>query len=158
MDPVTRLRELGFELPDVPAPAGAYVPATRAGDLIFTAGQLPLEAGELRLKGKVGESVSVDEAREAARLCALNALAAVAVQSGGLAGISRIVKVTGFVASAPGFNGQPDVLNGASELLGEVFGDEGLHARSAVGVAELPMDAPVEVELVVMTNADARGE
>ena len=88
----------------------------------------------------------------------LNALAAVAVQSGGLAGISRIVKVTGFVASAPGFNGQPDVLNGASELLGEVFGDAGLHARSAVGVAELPMDAPVEVELVVMTNADARGE
>ena len=107
---------------------------------------------------KIGESVSVDEAREAARLCALNALAAVAVQSGGLAGISSIVKVTGFVASAPGFNLQPDVLNGASELLGEVFGDAGLHARSAVGVAELPMDAPVEVELVVMTKADARGE
>jgi enamine deaminase RidA (YjgF/YER057c/UK114 family) len=158
MDPVARLRELGFALPDVPAPAGAYVPATRAGDLIFTAGQLPFEAGELRLKGKVGDTISVDQAREAARLCALNALAAVAAQTGGLKGISRIVKVTGYVASAPGFNGQPDALNGASELLGEVFGDAGLHARSAVGVAELPMDAPVEVELVVMTKADARGE
>ena len=151
-DPVHRLRELGFELPDVPAPAGSYVPATRAGDLIFTAGQLPLEAGELRLKGKVGETVTVDEAQEAARLCAINALAAAAAQAGGLGGISRIVKVTGFVASAPGFNDQPQVLNGASEFLGEVFGDAGLHARSAVGVAELPMDAPVEVELVVRSD------
>ncbi|HET7273162.1 MAG TPA: RidA family protein [Rubrobacter sp.] len=151
-DPVHRLRELGFELPDVPAPAGSYVPATRAGDLIFTAGQLPLEAGELRLKGKVGETVTVDEAQEAARLCAINALAAAAAQAGGIGGISRIVKVTGFVASAPGFNDQPQVLNGASEFLGEVFGDAGLHARSAVGVAELPMDAPVEVELVVRSD------
>lgn len=158
MDPETRLRELGFELPDVPAPAGAYVPATRAGDLIFTAGQLPFEAGELNLKGKVGDAVSVDDARKAARLCALNALAAVAAQAGGLTAISRIVKVTGFVASAPGFDGQPEVLNGASEFLGEVFGDAGLHARSAVGVAELPMNAPVEVELVVMTNADPHSE
>lgn len=151
-EPVHRLRELGFELPDVPAPAGSYVPATRAGDLIFTAGQLPLEAGELRLKGKVGETVTVDEAQEAARLCAINALAAAAAQAGGIGGISRIVKVTGFVASAPGFNDQPQVLNGASEFLGEVFGDAGLHARSAVGVAELPMDAPVEVELVVRSD------
>lgn len=158
MDPETRLRELGFELPDIPAPAGAYVPATRAGDLIFTAGQLPFEAGELNLKGKVGDAVSVDDARKAARLCALNALAAVAAQAGGLTAISRIVKVTGFVASAPGFDGQPEVLNGASEFLGEVFGDAGLHARSAVGVAELPMNAPVEVELVVMANADPLGE
>jgi enamine deaminase RidA (YjgF/YER057c/UK114 family) len=155
MDPETRLRELGLELPDEPAPAGAYVPAARAGDLIFTAGQLPFEAGELHLKGKVGDAVSADEARGAARLCALNALAAAAAQAGGLNGISSIVKVTGFVASSPGFNGQPGVLNGASELLGEVFGDAGLHARSAVGVAELPLDAPVEVELVVRSSDDA---
>src|SRR5215210_4743258 len=144
-NPETRLRELGFELPDLPAPVGSYVPATRAG-------QLPFEAGELHLTGKVGDAVSVDEASEAARLCALNALAAAAAETGGLGGISRIVKVTGFVASAPGFNGQPQVLNGASEFLGEVFGDAGLHARSAVGVAELPMDAPVEVELVVLSD------
>lgn len=151
-DPETRLRELGFELPDVPAPAGAYIPATRAGDLVFTAGQLPFDAGELRVKGKVGDAVSLDEAQEAARLCALNALAAAAAETGGLGGISRIVKVTGFVASAPGFNGQPEVLNGASDLIGEVFEDAGLHVRSAVGVAELPLDVPVEVELVVQAR------
>lgn len=155
MDPETRLRELGFELPHIPAPAGAYVPATRAGGLIFTAGQLPNKSGELHLKGKVGDAVGVDEAREAARLCALNALAAAAALAGGLNGISGIVKVTGFVASAPGFNSQPGVLDGASELLGEVFGDAGLHARSAVGVAELPLDAPVEVELVVRSSDGA---
>jgi enamine deaminase RidA (YjgF/YER057c/UK114 family) len=153
--PEARLQELGVELPEVPAPAGAYVPATRAGSLVLTAGQLPFDGGELKLRGKVGDAVSVDEARGAARLCALNALAAAATVTGGLSGISRIVKVTGFVASAPGFNGQPDVINGASELLGEVFGDAGLHARSAVGVAELPMDAPVEVELVVEVSTDA---
>ncbi|HEY6579858.1 MAG TPA: RidA family protein [Rubrobacter sp.] len=153
--PEARLQELGIELPEVPAPAGAYVPATRAGSLVLTAGQLPFDGGELKLRGKVGDAVSVDEARGAARLCALNALAAAATVTGGLSGISRIVKVTGFVASAPGFNGQPDVINGASELLGEVFGDAGLHARSAVGVAELPMDAPVEVELVVEVSTDA---
>ena len=153
--PQTRLDELGVELPEAPAPGGAYVPATRTGNLVFTAGQLPLEGGELNLRGKVGDTVGVDEARDAARLCALNALAAAATQTGGLAGISRIVKVTGFVASAPGFNGQPDVLNGASEFLGEIFGDAGLHARSAVGVAELPMDTPVEVELVVEAAPDA---
>ena len=153
MDPEARLRELGFELPEVPDPAGAYVPAAQAGDLVFTAGQLPFEAGALNLRGKVGDAVDTDGARGAARLCALNALAAVAALTGGLNAISRIVKVTSFVASAPGFNGQPEVLNGASEFLGEVFGKAGLHARSAVGVAELPLDAPVEVELVVMTNA-----
>ena len=153
--PEARLQELGIELPEVPAPAGAYVPATRAGSLVLTAGQLPFDGGELKLRGKVGDAVSVDEARGAARLCALNALAAAATVTGGLSGISRIVKVTGFVASAPGFNCQPDVINGASELLGEVFGDAGLHARSAVGVAELPMDAPVEVELVVEVSTDA---
>lgn len=153
-NPESRLRKLGFELPDVPAPAGAYVPATRAGNLIFTAGQLPLEGGELNLRGKVGDAVEPDQARDAARLCALNALAAAATQTGGLSGISRIVKVTGFVASAPGFNGQPQVLDGASEFLGEVFGGAGRHARSAVGVAELPLAAPVEVELVVEAATD----
>jgi enamine deaminase RidA (YjgF/YER057c/UK114 family) len=152
--PASRLEELGIELPATPSPAGAYVPATRAGTLVFTAGQLPLEAGKLRFRGKVGDAVGVDQAREAARLCALNALAAASAQSGGVDGISRIVKVTGFVASAPGFNEQPQVINGASELLGEIFGDAGLHARSAVGVAELPMDAPVEVELVAEITPD----
>ena len=142
-------------MPATPAPAGAYVPATRAGNLVFTAGQLPLEAGELTIRGKVGDTVGLDEAREAARLCAMNALAAASTQTGGLAGISRIVKVTGFVASAPGFNEQPQVINGASEFLGEIFDEAGLHARSAVGVAELPMDAPVEVELVVEITPDA---
>ena len=153
--PESRLEELGIKLPATPAPAGAYVPATRAGNLVFTAGQLPLEAGELNVRGKVGDTVGVGEAREAARLCAMNALAAASTQTGGVDGITRIVKVTGFVASAPGFNGQPQVINGASEFLGEIFGDAGLHARSAVGVAELPMDAPVEVELVVETRPDA---
>jgi enamine deaminase RidA (YjgF/YER057c/UK114 family) len=152
--PESRLEELGIKLPATPAPAGAYVPATRAGNLVFTAGQLPLEAGELNIRGKVGDTVSVDEASEAARLCAMNALAAASTQTGGVGGISRIVKVTGFVASAPGFNEQPQVINGASDFLGEIFGDAGLHARSAVGVAELPMDAPVEVELVVETTPD----
>ena len=147
--PEARLRELGHELPPVPEPAGSYVPATRAGTLLFTAGQVPFQGGELAKTGKVGDALTVEEAQEAARLCALNALAAAAAEAGGLNNISRIVKVTGFVASAPGFNGQPQVLNGASDFLGEVFGEAGLHARSAVGVAELPLDAPVEVELVV---------
>lgn len=148
-DPESNLRELGLELPPVPRPAGSYVPATRAGDLIFTAGQVPFENGELRLTGKVGDAVTVGEAKRAARLCALNAVAAAAEAAGGLNNLRGVVKVTGFVASAPGFNGQPEVLNGASDLLGGVFGEAGLHARSAVGVAELPLDAPVEVELVV---------
>jgi enamine deaminase RidA (YjgF/YER057c/UK114 family) len=152
-DPEARLRELGHELPDVPEPAGAYVPATRAGAFVFTAGQLPFEDGELRKTGKVGDAVGVEEAQEAARLCVLNALAAAAVEAGGLNNISRIVKVTGFVASARNFNDQPQVINGASELIGEVFGEAGLHARSAVGVAELPLDVPVEVELIAELKA-----
>ena len=152
-DREARLRELGLELPAVAEPAVAYVPATRAGNLIFTAGQLPLEAGELRTTGKVGDAVSEEEAYRAARLCALNALAAAATEAGGLDRIHRVVKVTGFVASAPGFNAQPQVLNGASDLIGQVFGEAGLHARSAVGVAELPLDAPVEVEIVAELEA-----
>jgi enamine deaminase RidA (YjgF/YER057c/UK114 family) len=147
-DPEARLRELGYELPAVPEPGGAYVPATRAGTLIFTAGQVPFERGDLHHTGKVGDAVGLEEARQAARICALNALAAAAAEAGGLNKIRRIVKVTGFVASAPDFNDQPQVINGASELIGEVFGEAGLHARSAVGVAELPLNAPVEVELV----------
>ena len=148
-NPEERLRTLGLELPPVARPAGNYVPAVRAGNLVFTAGQVPFERGELRFAGKVGDTVSQRDAQHAARLCALNALAAAASEAGGLDRIARIVKVVGYVASAPGFNGQPQVMNGASDLLGEVFGEAGLHARSAVGVAELPLDAPVEVELVV---------
>ncbi len=144
-----RLKELGYELPRVPSPAGSYVPATTAGSLLFTAGQLPFEDGQLRYTGKVGKDVSVEEAKEAAHLCTLNALAAVETEAGSLENVRRVVKVTGYVASAAGFNRQPEVVNGASDFLGEVFGERGAHARSAVGVAELPLDAPVEVELIV---------
>ena len=146
--PAERLKDLGYELPAVPRPAGSYVPAARTGSLLFTAGQLPLKEGALAYVGKVGGEVSAEEAKEAARLCAINALAAVEAEAG-LKNVRRVVKMTGYVSSAAGFNDQPMVLNGASELLGEVFGEKGVHARSAVGVAELPLDAPVEVELVV---------
>ena len=152
-DPVERLAALGLTLPPVAAPGGAYGPAVRAGQFIYTAGQIPTVDGKLLAVGKVGGEVSVSDAAGLARTCALNALAAAAAAAGGLAAIRRIVKVTGFVASAPGFNGQPQVVNGASELLIGVFGEEGRHARSAVGVAELPLGAPVEVELI----AEVRG-
>ena len=152
-DPVERLAALGLTLPPVAAPGGAYVPAVRAGQFIYTAGQIPTVDGKLLAVGKVGGEVSVSDAAGLARTCALNALAAAAAAAGGLAAIRRIVKVTGFVASAPGFNGQPQVVNGASELLIDVFGEEGRHARSAVGVAELPLGVPVEVELI----AEVRG-
>ena len=146
-----RLRNLGYELPAVPRPAGSYVPATLAtGILLFTAGQLPFKDGRLPYTGKVGADVSIEDAKEAARLCALNALAAVKAESGTLNNVRRVVKVTGYVASAAGFNNQPEVMNGASDLIGELFDDDkGLHARTAVGVAELPLDAPVEVELTI---------
>ena len=143
------LRHLGYDLPPVARPAGSYVPAVRAGSLLFTAGQLPFKGGQLPYTGKVGRDVSVEEAKEAARLCTLNALAAVKAEAGSLDNGLRIAKVTGYVASAAGFNAQPEVLNGASDLLGDLFGERGIHARSAVGVAELPLDAPVEVELIV---------
>ena len=143
-----RLTELGIVLPEVASPLAAYVPAVRAGNLVFTAGQLPLQAGKLIRTGKVGAEISEKDAKALARVCALNALAA--VQSlAGIDSVRRVVKVVGFVASAPGFTGQPSVINGASELFGEIFGEAGAHARSAVGVAELPLDAPVEVEIVV---------
>jgi enamine deaminase RidA (YjgF/YER057c/UK114 family) len=146
--PEARLAALGLALPPVAAPVAAYVPAVRSGPYVYTAGQLPLADGKLPRTGKVGAQVSVDDAAALARTCALNALAAVASVAGGLAAVTRIVKVTGFVASDPSFTGQPLVVNGASELLLEVFGEAGRHARSAVGVAVLPLDAPVEVELI----------
>jgi len=144
-----RLAELGIELPAVAVPAGAYVPAVVNGHLVFTAGQIPFVDGALPATGKVGAGVEPEVAKDLARVCALNALAAIADVIGSLDRVTQIVKVTGFVASAPGFNGQPGVINGASEVLGEIFGEAGRHARSAVGVAELPLDAPVEVELIV---------
>ena len=143
-----RLAELGLELPSVVPPVAAYVPAVRSGDLVFTSGQLPMVEGALPAVGKVGALVTPEQAKELARTCALNALAAIDALSG-LESVVRVVKVVGFVASAPDFTGQPSVVNGASELLGDVFGESGQHARSAVGVASLPLDAPVEVELVV---------
>jgi enamine deaminase RidA (YjgF/YER057c/UK114 family) len=143
-----RLDELGIELPKAAKALGAYVPAVRTGDLVYTAGQLPLAEGNLIRSGKVGGDVSPEEGRSLARICALNALAAVDALVG-VDAITRVVKVVGYVASAPGFTGQPGVLNGASELLADVFGEAGAHARSAVGVAELPLDAPVEVEVIV---------
>jgi len=146
--PEERLAALGLTLPPVAAPVAAYVPAVRSGPYVYTAGQLPLADGKLPRTGKVGAQVSVDEAAGLARTCALNALAAVASVTGGLAAVTRIVKIVGFVASEPSFTGQPAVVNGASELMLEVFGDAGRHARSAVGVAVLPLDAPVEVELI----------
>ncbi|MBB5959006.1 enamine deaminase RidA (YjgF/YER057c/UK114 family) [Saccharothrix tamanrassetensis] len=144
----SRLAELGVALPPVAAPVAAYVPAVRSGNLVYTSGQLPFVAGSLAATGKVGGDVSPEEAKAHARTCALNALAAVD-DLVGLDAVVRIVKLTGFVASAEGFTGQPAVVNGASELLGEVFGDAGRHARAAVGVAELPLGAPVEVDLIV---------
>jgi enamine deaminase RidA (YjgF/YER057c/UK114 family) len=143
-----RLKELGIELPGVAAPVAAYVPAVRTGSLVYTSGQLPFVEGTLPATGKVGGEIGPDEAKAFARTCALNALAAVDALVG-LDSITRIVKVVGFVASAEGFTGQPAVVNGSSELLGEIFGEAGVHARSAVGVAELPLGAPVEVELIV---------
>ena len=146
--PEARLAALGLTLPPVAAPLAAYVPAVRSGPYVYTAGQLPLANGKLLMTGRVGAQVSVEEAASLARTCALNALAAVASVTGGLSAVTRIVKIVGFVASDPSFTGQPLVVNGASELLLDVFGDSGRHARSAVGVAVLPLDAPVEIELI----------
>jgi enamine deaminase RidA (YjgF/YER057c/UK114 family) len=148
----SRLSELGVTIPEVSAPAGAYIPAVISGRLVFTAGQLPFVDGALPATGKVGEGaglVSPADAKGYARLSAINALAAVESVLGSLDRVTRIVKVVGFVASDPSFTGQPGVINGASEFLGDVFGDRGIHARSAVGVAVLPLDSPVEVELIV---------
>ncbi|GAA4658693.1 Atu1372/SO_1960 family protein [Gordonia humi] len=147
-----RLTELGITLPEVVAPVGSYTPALRVGDLVYTSGQLPVVDGVLGVVGKVSEGaegvVRPEQANAAARQCALNALAAVHAEVG-IDSVVRVVKVVGFVASANGFTGQPGVINGASDVIGEIFGDAGVHARSAVGVAELPLGAPVEVEIVV---------
>ncbi|MFC1404605.1 MULTISPECIES: RidA family protein [Streptacidiphilus] len=147
-----KLAELGLELPQVVPPLAAYVPAVRAGEFVFTSGQLPMVEGKLALTGKVGAEVTAEEAKAQARICALNALAAVKSVVGDLDRIEQVVKVVGFVASATDFTGQPGVVNGASELLGEVLGAAGVHARSAVGVAVLPLDAPVEVEIQVRVS------
>lgn len=147
--PEERLSELGLSVPEVAKPVAAYVPAVQSGDLVFTSGQLPMRNGELMLTGKVGGEVGQEEAVACAQQCALNAIAAVKSLVGDLGRVAQVVKVVVFVASTPDFTGQPQVANGASELLGTVFGDAGKHARSAVGVPVLPLDSPVEVELVV---------
>lgn len=146
--PEERIAQLGLELPQPAAPLASYVPTARTGSLIYTSGQVPFVQGELHVLGKVGAEVDLDQAVEQARICALNCVAALKAEVGELSRIARIVKVVGFVASAPDFYGQPKVINGASDLLSEVFGDAGEHARSAVGVAALPSNVPVEVELI----------
>ncbi|KQU07519.1 LysR family transcriptional regulator [Rhodococcus sp. Leaf7] len=148
MGATDKLAELGLTLPPVVPPVASYVPAVRSGNHVYTSGQLPMVDGTLTAVGKVGADVTAEDATAAARTCALNALAAIDALVG-IEKIVRIVKVVGFVASAPGFTGQPGVVNGASNLLGDVFGDAGIHARSAVGVAELPLGAAVEVEMIV---------
>jgi enamine deaminase RidA (YjgF/YER057c/UK114 family) len=147
--PEERLVALGLQVPDVAKPVAAYVPAVRSGSYVYTSGQLPMRDGTLITTGKVGGEVSPEQAKECAQQCALNAIAAVRAEIGDLSKVKRIVKVVAFVASTTDFTGQPGVANGASELFGEVFGDAGQHARSAVGVPVLPLDAPVEVELLV---------
>jgi enamine deaminase RidA (YjgF/YER057c/UK114 family) len=147
--PEERLQELGLDVPEVAKPVAAYVPALQTGNLVYTSGQLPLRNGELITTGKVGADVSVEQATDCAQQCALNALAAVRSLTGELSRVRRVVKVVAYVASTPDFTGQPGVANGASELFGDVFGDAGQHTRSAVGVPVLPLDAPVEVELIV---------
>jgi enamine deaminase RidA (YjgF/YER057c/UK114 family) len=152
-----RLAELGLTLPPPPKALAVYQPAVLVDEWVYTAGQLPLREGELIAEGLVGSDLNVDEAADCARQCALNALAAIAAVTGDLDAVQRVVKVVGYVASAPGFTAQPAVLNGASELLGAALGDAGQHARSAVGVASLPMNAPVEIDLVARVRASGSG-
>jgi enamine deaminase RidA (YjgF/YER057c/UK114 family) len=147
--PEEKLVELGLTVPQLVPPLAAYVPAVRTGNLVFTAGQLPARDGAMLATGKLGDNVTEEQGYACARQCALNALAAIKAEIGELSAVRRVVKVVVFVASTPDFSAQPKVANGASELLGEVFGDAGKHARSAVGVAALPLDVPVEVELIV---------
>ena len=147
--PEERIAELGLTLPEATAPLAAYVPVVRTGNLLYVSGQLPWVDGKMAATGKVGGEVDPEQAKELARTCALNAIAAVRTELGDLSKVRRVVKVVGFVASVPEFTGQPGVVNGASELFGEVFGDAGRHARAAVGVAALPLGVPVEVEAIV---------
>lgn len=144
-----KLTEMGIVVPEAPKPVAAYVPAVQIGDIIYTSGQIPFVDGQIKYKGKLGKEVTVEQGYDAAKVCVINALAAVKSLAGSLDNIEKIIKVVGFVNSAPGFTDQPKVINGASELLAEVFGEAGAHARSAVGVAELPIDSAVEVELIV---------
>ncbi|MGN0063736.1 MAG: RidA family protein [Nocardioides sp.] len=144
-----RLEELGLVIPEVVPPVAAYVPAVRTGNLVYTSGQLPARNGEMIAVGKLGDAVDEETGYECARQCAINALAAIKAEIGSLDNVKRVVKAVAFIASTPDFTGQPKVANGASELLGEVFGEAGKHARSAVGVPVLPLDVPVEVELIV---------
>jgi enamine deaminase RidA (YjgF/YER057c/UK114 family) len=144
-----KIKELGFELPEAPKPLASYIPALKVDNLVFTAGQLPMVKGELKYKGKLGADVSVEDGRNAAEICALNCLAAIAGVIGNLDNIERVVKLTAFVNSADNFTDQPKVANGASELIGKIFGENGKHVRSAVGVNELPLNAPVEIEMIV---------
>ncbi|MCR4443156.1 MAG: RidA family protein [Peptococcaceae bacterium] len=145
--------DMGLVIPEAPKPVAAYVPGIKSGNLIFTSGQLPVVAGELKYKGKVGAGVTEEDGYEAAKICALNCLGVVKSITGNLDLIEQVVKVTGFVNSAPGFNGQPKVINGASELLRSLLGEAGLHARSAVGVNELPLDAACEVEMIIRVRS-----
>lgn len=149
MNPEDRLKEIGITLPEAPKPLGFYVPSVRAGELLFLSGILPLKEGTLIYKGKVGKDLTIEEAQEAAKKAIINALAVIKGAIGSLEKVKRIVRLSGYVASAPGFNQQPAVLNPASEILSTVFGDKGLHSRIAIGVSELPMDSPVEIELIV---------
>jgi len=148
-----KLKELGITLPETVKPLAAYVPAVQTGEYVYTAGQIPMVAGELAYKGKIGSDLTVEQGYEAAKICAINALSALKSVIGSLDNVERIIKVVGFVNSAPGFTMQPKVINGASEFLGEVFGEAGIHARSAVGVSELPIDSAVEVEIIVKVKA-----
>ena len=147
--PEARLERMGLTVPAVAKPVAAYLPAVRSGSYVYTSGQLPMVDGTLAATGKVGAEIDAETAKGLAQICALNALAAIRSEIGELSAVVRVVKVVGFVASTPEFTGQPGVVNGVSDLLGEVFGEAGFHARSAVGVASLPLDAPVEVELIV---------
>lgn len=144
-----KLKELGITLPEVAKPVAAYIPAIRSGSTVYSSGQLPMVSGALKYKGRLGDNISLEDAYQAARICALNALAAVCSVAGGIDAIEKIVRITGYVSSTPEFTDQPKVVNGASELMLAIFGDAGRHARSAVGVSALPLGAPVEVELIV---------
>jgi len=144
-----KIEKLGYRIPKAPKPLGSYVPAVRIGNLLFVGGKIPLVEGQLRYKGKVGKDLGIEEGYEAAKICALNLLSVVKDELGDLDKVQRIIKVTGYINSSSGFTEQPKVLNGASELLLEVFGDKGKHARAAIGVSELALDAPLEVEMIV---------
>lgn len=144
-----KINQLGFELPEVAKPLAAYIPAKQVGNLVMTSGQVPVVKGEMKYSGKVGKDLSEEEAQKAAQVCALNCLAAIKSVTGSLDAIEEIVKLTVFINSADGFTAQPKVANGASELIGKIFGEKGLHVRSAVGVNELPLNAAVEIEMIV---------